>query len=92
MQNAKKVDAVALQYVGAAEISTKKKKKLQLPAMSPWVDRTDQYVEEIEKNLKNDYQKASEEYKNLKEEYNAVTNSLSWKLTRPLRYIKALIK
>lgn len=80
---AKKIDAVGLQYVGAASPVSRKTKKIILPPMSPWVDRTDQYIERYVKE-------ADARVLAMQSEINAIKQSSSWRVTKPLRGIKQL--
>lgn len=79
--DAKSVSAVALQYVGAAAPSNENIKAVKLPIMSPWVEKTDEYIEAYER-------RADKKVNELHKQLEAMKGSTSWKLTKPIRMAK----
>lgn len=83
---ARQSDAAALQYVGYAQVSMgTAKPRVKLPGVSPQTHTIDGYIAELE-------HKYSAQIEELNQAHASVTNSLSWKVTKPLRKVNAVIK
>lgn len=82
--NSKQVSAVALQYVGSATEDPEASSP-ELPAMSPWVNKTDEYIDMILSRSENELNSIKSELESLKVEHARLIGSRSWKLTKPLR-------
>lgn len=89
-ESAKEISAVALQYVGAASPTQQKTKQIDLPRMSPWVDKTDEYIRAYER-------RADEKVAAIQAELDALRHSKpgqhrvkNWKAANPLKGIKRL--
>ncbi len=82
--NSKQVSAVALQYVGSATEDSEASSP-ELPAMSPWVNKTDEYIDMILSRSENELNSIKSELESLKVEHARLIGSRSWKLTKPLR-------
>lgn len=88
--NARNVDAVALQYVGSAAPSKKSGIKVKLPQSSPWVERADTYISNLETQHAQTIADLQHERDALIKNYENILNSKSWKVTKPLRVVKRL--
>ncbi len=85
IKDAKKVSAVALQYVGAVSPSNTTPKIVDLPAMSPWVKKTDEYIEGRISQM-------DEKNELLQTELQEIKMSTSWRLTKPLRAVSYIVR
>ncbi len=80
LDDARKINAVALQYVGAASPGLGKQESQPLPNTSPWINRTDEYIAAYERRA--DQKVAASQAK-----LDAMLRSKSWRVTRPLRKV-----
>lgn len=92
LEESKNTAAVALQYVGSAFPSKETSLGKPLPAMSPWIHKTDEYITMVEQRMEQRLLAVQEELKTVRAEYDKLLRSKSWKVTKPLRVASRIKK
>lgn len=99
LKKSKELDFAAYQFVGKAQPSSKTAKPVNLPKVSPPIDEFERYLAGVRKDYENVINMSNDEIKRLQTKVNTLEDdlttlnqSLSWKVTKPLRAGKTAIK
>ncbi len=85
IKKSKSLEYAAYQFIGKAKPSLKKPKHTQLPTVSPPIDEFEKYLSEVRQEYNLIIHKSEDHAKQLQDKLVDLTNSTSWKVTKPLR-------
>ena len=99
-KHAKQIDSGAYQYIGKAVPAGRIMKDLPRPAVSPEIDMFEKHLLVMRKSYETDVHRIERKYEDkyipeneeLRKKVNSYEQSLSWRLTKPLRMISSIAK